>query len=171
MALTDFHLLFADAQQFDVATATPETAPNTVDLAAMGTTGVVVAGAGQSRDWGPGEHLFGHILVTTAFAAPSTDGTIQIKFQSTATEPAGGGAAFSTPTTHWDSGLITEATLVKGHHITFNIPQAVIGSPYLRWIGFLVTAATQNFSAGNLTIWIDRNGGGNTSYASGHNWA
>lgn len=160
--ITDAQLLFSEAAQYDVATATPETVTNFYD------TGPLAAG-NDGVDLGTGEELALYIRVTTTFAAPSTDGTIQIKLQSTATLPTPP-TVFNTPTTHWDSGLIAEATLVAGYEIKQPLP---MGQAWLRYVGFLVTAATQNFSAGALTIAIVPAGAISVQkqYASGLNFS
>lgn len=141
----DNNLTFARAAQFDVATATPEGATHTYDTGPLATNGKV--------DLGTGTTLYGYIAVTTTFAAASTDGTIKIDLVSADAAPATG-TPLLTPTIHW-TRTFTEAELATvGTVYTFTVPA---GQTWKRYVGFNLTAATQNFSAGALTLMLTDN--------------
>jgi hypothetical protein len=140
--ITDNDLLFATAAQFDVQAATPEGGTNVYDTAPLG--------GNAGRDLGTGEILVGVIIVTTSFA---TGTSLRIDLVSGAAAPATG-TPILTPNVHWTSGAILTATLVAGYMLQFNLPPGNVPA-WLRYVGFNFTAVG-NYSAGNLTLLIQR---------------
>lgn len=97
-------------------------------------------------DVGTGTPIFGYILVDTTLDSAGEAATLQITFESSEA------ANLSSSLVHWDSGTITEATLVAGYKIPFTIPAGQVWkSPY---IGFRYNNATEPFTAGNITAVI-----------------
>lgn len=152
---------FCRATSYAAAAGTAVVGDN-FDTATIGTlsvgapTGAVVAGAGQARNLGVGEELYGHILVTTACTQASTDGTVIIQFVSAATS-----TLTSSPRIHWQSETFTDGASASGgadlntvgNLIEFFIPPD--DKTWLRYVGFLFVIATQTVSAGAVTMWMD----------------
>jgi len=141
MAISDAELLYGDAQDGTVATATPEISDNVYDSSPLftGNGGV---------DLGHGTPLYGTISVDTSFDSTGDAAFLQIEFVSSAAE------ALTTPTVHWDSGAIAELDLAAGDVINFVLPPGsnTPGSPYLRYTGFILTASGENITVGELTM-------------------
>jgi hypothetical protein len=151
--ISDAETLFAEEAQFDVAAATPELSTNVYD-----TRGGKTSPDNTSTLWGATNEMFGYIRVTTSFVAASTDGNLTITFESSAA------AAMTTPTVHHTMAATLEAVLVAGYEYVFRIPPR---DTYLRYLGFRMTAADQDFSAGALTLALTPHLDIRKDYASG----
>ena len=169
MAIIDSQLVFAQSQSL-IATAPATTnSTNIFDSTPGNASTAVVAGGNQNRQWGVGEQLYLHILCTTAIVQASTNGTLNISLVSSAATNLG------TPTVHWLSQTFTDGVsanydfTVVGARIDIPVPQF---GTYLRYLGFQYSVATQDTSAGAVTIWIDRAQSSPPPgfYASGLNW-
>jgi hypothetical protein len=112
--------------------------------------------ANASSKWGAGKELFGYIQITADVSGTSS--TIQFEFISSAA------ATLTTPTTHWDSGAIAEATLVDGYEISFRLPP---NETYLRYLGFQWTVGTATTTAGTCTFLLTPHIDVLQAYASG----
>ena len=153
--ITDALLLFSDAGQFDVAAATPEIT-DVIDLHAGKTSP-----SNTLTGFGVGENLYGFINVDTAFVGATATMTFRLKSDSTAD-------LATSATTHWTSEAIPVATLAASYQLVFTLPQQ---DTYERYLGLHLTAATADFTAGNITAGIVRDLSVLTNYAIGQNYA
>jgi len=169
MAYIDSQNKFANAASIAAAAGTAVIGDNFDTSATVPASGAVVAGAGQGRNMGVGEPLFGHILVTTALVQASTDGTVIFQLVSAATT-----TLTSSPRVHWASETYTDGAspsggadlLAIGNLIEFIVPPD--DKTWLRYIGFLCVTGVQTSSAGAVTIWIDHSKAGKPFiYANG----
>lgn len=154
--LTDKQLFLSNAQEFDVATSTPEITENVYDTGplASGNTGV---GVGDGKPT-----LYGYIRVSTDFTASGGAANATFTLESSAAE------ALTSTTEHWSSGAIAKGTLVAGYAIKFTLNP---GENWKRYIGGRVTADTNDFDTGNVDWFITDNVDVFNVYASGLNFS
>jgi hypothetical protein len=157
--ILDAQLLFADGEEFDVATATPEASTNVYDSGPL-TSGGAGFAENTGIPWGTGTPVYGHILVTTSFVG--TNGLLEVRFVSDSALPLDASSSI-----HWTSGAIAETVLDAGYFRSFALPPDDDAPPYLRYIGFLMVASGANLTAGNLRIWISNNAEDAKNYATG----
>lgn len=158
--ITDAELVFCNAQELDVATATPEISENVLDTSPLwpGNDGL---------DLGGGQPLHGRGLVTTAFDSAADGASLEIQLVSSAA------AALTSPVLHWTSGPIAEADLALGAQFQFEISPGggiVPGTDWLRYVGFRFVASGEDITAGALTLVITPAAGRLKQYASGLNF-
>ncbi len=166
MAIIDAQHVFSQSQSL-IATA-PDTleSTNVYDLSAGASS--PIAGAAQSRNLGVGETLYFHFLVMTGLVQASTNGTLDVQIVTSAA------AALTTPTVHWYQRF-TDGAGTFGDDLTtvgaqFTVPLSP-DKTWLRYLGVIYVVTTQDTSAGAITVWMDRQAGVNTLYASGLNFA
>lgn len=135
--IRDQELMFSDAQ---VLTATA-LSTNTVDLGPL-------SGGNLTRDIAGGdEPLWLHINVPLVLDSAGDAATLVITLESDDV------AALNTsPTVHWSSGEIAEATLATGYEIKAPVPSG----QYQRHLGFRYTVGTENFTTGTISATIVR---------------
>jgi hypothetical protein len=126
--ITDAQLLLSDAQ----AITGDANSTNVIDL-------------GSTQDVARGYNLRCRIQVQTALDSAGEAATLNIKVVTSAA------AALTSPTTLYDSGVITEATLSTAGYI---IADFVLPRTALRYLGIIYDDATEAFTSGNITAEI-----------------
>ena len=152
--ITDAELLFSDTQDISQVAA----AYNSTNV--YDTRGSKTSPDNTSTFWGATNEMFG--LITIDAAVVGTSSTVQFEFVSSAA------TTLTTPTTHWDSGAIAEATLVAGYTFAFRLPPQ---ETYLRYLGFIYTIGTATTTAGTVTSILTPHLDIRKDYASGLTFA
>lgn len=148
--ITDAEFLFSDAQDISQVAAAYDST-NVYD-----TRGGKTTPDNTSSLWGAGADIFGVLIIDEAVVGTSS--TVQFQFVSSADTGLG------TPTVHWDSGAIAEATLTLGYTMAFRLPPL---DTYLRYLGFIYTIGTATTTAGTVTALLTPHLDIRKAYASG----
>jgi hypothetical protein len=126
----DDKLVFSDAQAV------------TVDAASSNVIDTAVA----SSNLGAGSPLIIRFIVETAFGVASTDTTLTIILQDSATDFGGTHGLLTVP------DLVRATSLVKGGYI----PEIKIPDQHLRYLRlYYDVGGAANFNAGKITAWVD----------------
>jgi hypothetical protein len=136
MAIRDQELMFSDLQAL-TATAL---STNVVDLGPL-------SGGNTVRDLVGEEPLYLVITVGTVLDSAGEAATLTVTLESDDVE-----AMNTSPTVHYTSGTITEATLAAGYTLTVPVPS---GS-YQRYLALRYTVGTENFTSGTISATIQR---------------
>lgn len=106
------------------------------------------------------EPVWLYFRVHTTLASAGTSATLTITLESD--DVAG---LSTSPTVHWSSGSIAEATLVAGYEIKVRIPPG----EYQRYLGLRFTVGTENFTSGKIDASLARDVEIRRAYARGFN--
>lgn len=150
MGIRDQELMFSDRQAL-TATAL---STNVVDIGPM-------TGGNTTRDisggTGGGETLYLVFNVTTTLDSAGEAATLTITLESDDVE-----AINTSPTVHWTSGSIAEATLAAGYQLAVGLPSGA----YQRYLAVRYTVGTENFTSGNISATLARDVRNYRAYAS-----
>lgn len=108
---------------------------------------------------GAGTPLYLYILVSTVLDSSGEAATLTATLESSADTSNG------TPTVHWTSGLIAEATLATGYWVAKGIP--IPPGAYKRYACINYTVGTENFTSGKVTAWLSATPFSEDQYKSG----
>jgi len=125
--IIDANLLFSDEQAITV----DANSTNVVDL-------------GTTRDIARGQPMRFRCQVDTTLDSSGEAATLGVKLVTSAA------ANLGTPTTLWDSGTLTEATLVAGYVIA----DIVVPATALRYLGVIYDNGTEAFTSGNISAFL-----------------
>lgn len=147
----DQELTFSDAQ---VLTATA-VSTNIVDLGPL--SGGV--GTNASRDIGIGEVMWLHISSPVVLDSAAEGATLVITLESDDVSTLS-----TSPTVHWTSGTLTEATVsANGWEIKVRLPPGA----YQQYLGLRYTVAVENFTTGSISAGLVRDVRSYTDYKAG----
>lgn len=131
----------------------------------ISTGGAVNAGdtggptANTTVNIGAGTPLYLYILVTTTLDSSGEAATLTASLESSADTSNG------TPTVHWTSAAVAEATLAAGYWVAKGIP--VPPGDYKRYACVNYTVGTENFTSGKVSAWLSPIPFSETQYESG----
>ena len=106
-----------------------------------------------------GKPLYLYIWVHTVLDSSGEAATLTATVESSADTSNG------TPTVHWTSGSIAEATLVAGYEIKLRLPPG----EYQQYLGLRFTVAGENFTSGKVDASLARDVEIRRAYARGFN--
>jgi|AMFO01.1.fsa_nt_gi hypothetical protein len=156
MGILDQQVMFTEATQYLVTTATPLVTPSyKVQELASGNAGIQLGTGGQCS---------GVVLVTTAFLAAAGAANLEFQFVSSAAE------LLTNPNIHWRSGAIAKASLTVNYRLPLTLPPG--NNPaWLPYVGFRLVADTNDFTAGAMSAWLEPGGGPavEVDHATGNN--
>ncbi|MEH2521567.1 hypothetical protein V1279_007140 [Bradyrhizobium sp. AZCC 1610] len=110
---------------------------------------------GSGRPGGPtanttaniaGTPLYLYVRVDTVLDSAGEAATLTVTVESSADTSNG------TPTVHWRSNLIAEATLATGYWIARGV--GLPPGDYKRYVCVKYTVGTENFTSGNISAWL-----------------
>jgi hypothetical protein len=106
-----------------------------------------------------GKPLYLYIWVSTVLDSAGEAATLTATVESSATTTNG------SPTVHWTSGSVAEATLATGYWVA----KGVVLPPgdYKRYICINYTVGTENFTSGNISAWLSDSPFNEQQYRSG----
>lgn len=158
-------MLIDKQEQFSDEQALTATAISTKVINLLATAGSIGAGstggpsANSTINIGAGTPLYLYILVTTVLDSSGEAATLTASLESSADTSNG------TPTVHWTSGLIAEATLAAGYWIAKGIP--VPPGDYKKYLCVNYTVGTENFTSGKVSAWLSDTPFSENQYRSG----
>jgi hypothetical protein len=129
--IPDQDLVLADDQALTATAATT----NKIDIQAL---------KGPGGQFSTEECLFVHFQVTTVLDSAGEAATLTLGLRTD------GDTAFGSPTTLLSSPAIAEASLAAGYTYTFPLK----GLKLERMIDVYMTVGTENFTSGNVRVWV-----------------
>lgn len=115
--------------------------------------------ANTTTNIGAGKPLYLYSLVTTVLDSSGEAATLTLSIESSADTSNG------TPTVHWSTAAIAEATLAAGYWIAKGVP--LPPGTYKRYICANYTVGTENFTSGKVSTWISDAPYSDEQYRSG----
>jgi hypothetical protein len=145
----------ASSPSVSLATLTAATylAPNSIDTSPFGAylseniaaDTQLSANVNTYRELGGGSRMWFVVDVITAVTASGGAATIDFSLITSATSDLG------TPTTIYDFGAISKATLVAGYRLIAALPRT---TTWLKWLGCQYIVATNTITTGAFVSWI-----------------
>jgi hypothetical protein len=108
---------------------------------------------------GAGKAIYLYIWVHTVLDSSGEAATLTATVESSADTSNG------TPTVHWTSGSIAEATLATGYWVAKGVP--LPPGTYKRYICINYTVGTENFTTGKVSAWLSDTPLSDEQYRSG----
>lgn len=144
--LIDAKELLSDAQALTataISTYVYDTLPSGGSINAGDTGGPT---ANTTTNFGAGKTMYLYIWVHTVLDSSGEAATLTATLESSADTSNG------TPTVHWSSGSIAEATLATGYWIAKGVQ--VPPGTYKRYLCINYTVGTENFTSGKVSAWL-----------------
>jgi hypothetical protein len=107
---------------------------------------------------GAGTPLYLYIVVHTTLDSSGEAATLTATLESSADTSNG------SPTVHWSSGSIAEASLAAGYWVAKGVP--IPPGDYKRYACVNYTVGTENFTSGKVTAWLSATPFSETQYES-----
>lgn len=108
---------------------------------------------------GGGKPLYLYIWVHTVLDSAGEAATL------TATAESSADTSNGTPTVHWTSGSIAEATLAAGYWVAKGV--VLPNGAYKRYLCINYTVGTENFTSGKVSAWVSDTPYSDEQYRSG----
>jgi hypothetical protein len=151
--------LLSDAQAL-TATAISTNVYNTLpDGGAINSGDTGGPTANTTTNFGAGKPKYFYCWVSTVLDSSGEAATLTVSVESSADTSNG------TPTVHWTSGSIAEATLATGYWVAKGVP--LPPGTYKKYICANYTVGTENFTSGNISAWISDTPYSDEAYRSG----
>lgn len=115
--------------------------------------------ANSTVNLGAGTPLYLYILVTTTLDSAGEAATLTATLESSADTSNG------SPTVHWSSGSVAEASLAAGYWVAKGVP--IPPGDYKRYLCVNYTVGTENFTSGKVSAWLSPTPMSETQYESG----
>jgi hypothetical protein len=115
--------------------------------------------ANTTVNLGAGKTIYLYIWVHTVLDSSGEGATLTATVESSADTSNG------TPTVHWTSGSIAEATLATGYWVAKGVP--LPPGTYKRYICINYTVGTENFTTGKVSAWLSDTPFSEDQYRSG----
>lgn len=144
--LIDTKELLSDAQALTataISTYVYDTLPSGGAVGAGATGGPT---ANTTTNFGAGKPMYLFIWVHTVLDSSGEAATLTATVESSADTSNG------TPTVHWSSGSIAEATLAAGYWVAKGV--ALPPGTYKRYICINYTVGVENFTSGKVSAWL-----------------
>lgn len=151
--------LLSDAQALTataISTYVIDLIPNGGSINAGDTGGPT---ANTTVNLGGGKPLYLYIWVHTVLDSAGETATL------TATAESSADTSNGTPTVHWTSGSIAEATLATGYWIAKGV--VLPNGSYKRYLCVNYTVGTENFTSGKVSAWVSDTPFRDDQYRSG----
>lgn len=158
--LIDSKELLSDAQALTataISTNVYDSLPSGGSINAGDTGGPT---ANTTTNLAAGHPLYLYIWVHTVLDSAGEAATLTATLESSADTSNG------TPTVHWTSGSIAEATLAAGYWVAKGV--ALPPGDYKRYLCVNYTVGTENFTSGKVSAWISDSPFNENAYRAGH---